>query len=201
MELTTRQLDVARVIHDYVRTRSVAPSFRDIAAILGISAPTVAEIVAGLEARGALTRNRQQWRTLRLTPACEELVARPRLRVEGQISAGAMVEPGEAVSEFDEDEILGLRRGRSFYLLEVRGDSMIGRGIHSGDFVLMEKTNVAKPGDVVAALDEEGQATLKIYRPEKGRIKLEPANPAVPPIYVQNVRIQGVLRTVIRRVS
>jgi repressor LexA len=199
MELTPRQLDTARAIHDYTRTRRVSPSFRDLAEALGISAPTASELIDGLEARGALTRNRSLARSIRLTPACLALLEGKRLRVEGQIAAGGLVEPGEAVAEYEEDELLGLRPGRSYYLLEVRGESMIERGIRDGDLVLMEKCQVAKAGDVVAALDEEGRATLKILRPEEGRVRLEPANSAMAPIYVRNVRIQGVLRTVIRR--
>ena len=77
---------------------------------------------------------------------------------------------------------------------------MIERGILSGDLVLMERTQTARSGEIVAALDEEGRATLKIFRPEEGRVRLEPANSALAPIYVRNVRVQGVLRTVIRRV-
>lgn len=78
---------------------------------------------------------------------------------------------------------------------------MVERGILNGDFVLMERTQTASDGDVVAALDEEGRATLKILRRERGRIRLQPANSSMEPIYVDRVRIQGVLRTVIRRVK
>lgn len=201
MELTPRQLDAARAIFEHAREQRVPPSFRELAERLGIAPAAVAELVDSLEKRGALTRHRSQARSLRLTPACLALLDRGKLRVEGQIAAGGLVEPGEATAEYEEDELLGIRGGRSFYLLEVRGESMVGRGIFHGDLVLMEKTQTARSGEVVAALDDEGRATLKIFRPEEDRVRLEPANPAMGPIYVRNVRIQGVLRTVIRRMS
>lgn len=201
MELTPRQLEAARAIYEYARDHRVAPSFRDLADALGVTAPTTSELVDSLEKRGAITRNRAMARSIRLTPECLALFEKRKLRVEGQIAAGGLVEPGEATAEYEEDELLGIRGGRSFYLLEVRGESMIGRGIFDGDLVLMEKSQTARPGDVVAALDDEGRATLKTFRPEEGRVRLEPANPELAPIYVRSVRIQGVLRTVIRRVS
>ena len=96
----------------------------------------------------------------------------------------------------DVEELFRARAGA--YVLKVRGDSMIDEQIRDGDLVVVERREKAENGETVVALLEDGEATLKKFYRDRGRIRLQPANPQFPPIHVDNVRIQGVVIGVLR---
>ena len=122
---------------------------------------------------------------------------RSSLPILGIIAAGR---PIEAVEDREELEISELvPTGEGIYLLRVRGKSMIEDHIDDGDLVVVERRETAENGDIVVAILEDEEATLKRYYREKNRIRLQPANPNMEPIYVDSVTLRGVVRGVIRR--
>ena len=117
----------------------------------------------------------------------------------GFIAAGAPIEPyTDPNATFSVSPALVSAKKRS-YVLQVKGDSMIEDGILDGDFVVIEEQNVANNGDIIVALLENGVATLKRFFKEKDRIRLQPANSAMKPIYAKKVTVQGKVVGVIRK--
>ena len=114
-----------------------------------------------------------------------------------------VVAAGTATLAFEQDERIDF--GSMFsrddlFALRVSGDSMIEAQIADGDYVVVEKRPTARKGQIVVALTEENEATLKRWYPEKGRIRLEPANRTMKPIFVKNARVLGVVIGVVRKV-
>ena len=117
----------------------------------------------------------------------------------GYIAAGQPIEPyTDPNATFSVSPTMVSGKKRSF-VLQVKGDSMIDDGILDGDYVVIEETEIAENGDIVVALLENGLATLKRFFKEATRIRLEPANSQMSPIFATNVRIQGVCVGVIRK--
>ena len=132
------------------------------------------------------------WQETQAAPA-----ALPELPILGSIQAGS---PIEAVADRQELDIgAWLRADRDYFVLQVKGDSMIEDGIHEGDFVLVERRAIAQNGEVVVALLDGSDATLKRFYREGGRVRLQPANSAMQPIYRRDVLIQGVVIGLVRR--
>ena len=196
MNLTRRQHDIVVFIRDYVAENDYAPTMQEIADHLGVSRPTVFEHIEALEARGALTRQATLSRAIELAP---ELSGRPTaLPLVGLIAAGSPIEAVEDTEILDLEELFRGRAGETF-VLQVRGDSMIDEQIRDGDYVIVEKRSQARNGETVVALLDDGDATLKTFYREKGRIRLQPANEKMKPIYVKNCRIQGIVIGVLRK--
>jgi repressor LexA len=129
-----------------------------------------------------------------------ELVAEPAhlrgLPLAGWVAAGTL-RPAEEQSERIDFESLFKRDNH--FVLKVMGDSMIDAQIADGDWVVIQKKQTAHSGDIVVAQTEDGEATLKQWFPERDRIRLQPANPSMKPIYVKNARVLGVLVGVVRK--
>jgi len=118
----------------------------------------------------------------------------------GRIAAGEPIEAIEDVETVNPAEVLGFECDGRFFVLRVKGDSMIGDGIFDGDYVVVEKRNTAQNGETVVALLPDGDATLKKFYREADHIRLQPANPGMGPIYAKDVTIQGVVKGVFRSV-
>jgi len=128
--------------------------------------------------------------------------ARPlRFPLVGKIAAGHPIERVSDSDEIDLTEIFSARgpKGESTFALKVEGESMRDEGILDGDFVLIERTQVAQNGDRVVALLPDGSTTLKTFYKEDDHIRLQPANPAFEPIRVKYCQVQGVVKGVVRR--
>ncbi len=195
--LTPKQLRILTLIRDYQRKHGYSPTMQEIAETLGVTKVTVFEHIGGLEKKGLLRRSRHRARSLELTPRAnlpDETDG--RLPLVGHIAAGAPIEALENPEMVDLSELFDTRHGA--YLLKVRGDSMIDEQIRDGDLVVIERRDTARDGETVVALLEDGDATLKKFYREQGRIRLQPANPRYRPIYVDNDRIQGVVIGVLR---
>ena len=196
MNLTPRQHEIVEFIRDYVARNDYAPTMQEIADHLGVSRPTVFEHIEALEARGALSRQALRSRGIELAP---ELSGRATaLPLVGLIAAGSPIEAIEDTEVLDLEELFQGRAGETF-VLRVRGDSMIDEQIRDGDYVIVEKRSQARNGETVVALLEDGDATLKKFYRERGRIRLQPANEKMKPIYVKTCRIQGVVIGVLRK--
>jgi len=195
--LTPKQLRILTMIRDYRRKNGYSPTMQELADELSVSKVTVFEHVTGLEKKGLLQRSRHRARSLELTSRAQFPDESPAsLPLVGQIAAGAPIEAIENPDTIDLENLFSTRGGA--YVLKVRGDSMIHEHIRDGDLVVVERRETAQDGETVVALLDSGEATLKKFYREKGRARLQPANPAFSPIYVDDVRIQGVVIGVLR---
>ena len=204
MKLTPKQLEIVKFIRQYVEEREIPPTMQEIADHLGVSRPTVFEHIEALQARGALTRQRTLSRTLELAPELMQprivKLAGVQLRLVGRIAAGRAIEAIENPEVLDVEALFRGRTGEVF-ALQVSGNSMIDEQIRDGDYVIVEKREEAQDGDTVVALIDDAEATLKKFYLELGRVRLQPANPTMEPIFVDasRVRIQGVVIGVLRK--
>jgi repressor LexA len=205
-----RKQRIIDYIAETVRRSGYPPSVREIAAAVGLaSTSAVHHHLSALEKEGMLERDATQSRALRLTGAAvvdgssSDLAARrpsPSFPIIGEIAAGGPIEAyqdaGEMVSVPDI-----INTSAETYLLRVRGDSMVDAHIVDGDLVVIRQQQTARDGDIVVAQVEENAVTLKRFFKERDRVRLQPANPLYEPQYYDDVRIQGKLVGVIRRVD
>jgi repressor LexA len=201
--LTARQQEIWQFLVEYTDGHGYPPTVREIGEAVGLASPsTVHAHLANLERAGLLKRDPSKPRALDLighrtmvppVPASEPAEEIHRLPLLGQIAAGSPLLAEENVEErIAVPEPLG--RSADF-LLTVRGDSMIEAGILDGDTLVVRKQEDASNGDVVVALvgDDEGanEATVKTFYRETGRIRLQPENSALEPIYADHVQVMG----------
>ena len=200
--LTPRQLQILTAIRDCSRNDGYSPTMQELADALGISKVTVFEHVNALVKKRLLRRSRHKARSLEVTSSARFPDERPTLMpIAGRIAAGHPIEAIEDVEALDLENVFGPRRssGRSNFALQVTGDSMVDDQIADGDYVIVEPRKIPRNGDIVVALLENGEATLKRFYREKKRVRLQPANSNYEPIYVDRVDVQGVVVGVVRR--
>lgn len=198
--LSPKQKEVLDFIVSFINERGFAPSYREIAAGLELASPsTVHTHIQSLRSRGYLRENTESNGNRELSPT-DKAVRWGRsvlLPLKGLITAGL---PIEAV---EEQETMAVPVGLvpdsvNSYVLRVKGDSMIDEGILDGDCVIVERNPSPHDGEVVVALLDNTYATLKKFYREHNRIRLQPANKTMKPIYCYDPLIQGVVRAVIR---
>ena len=196
MELTGRQQEIWSFLVDYVDRHGYPPTVREIGEAVGLASPsTVHAHLANLERAGLLKRDPTKPRALELTgrekPAEPTVVELPKLPLLGQIAAGGPLLAEQNV----EDQIAVPETLRGDFLLRVKGESMIEAGILDGDLVIVQRAQDARNGDIVVALagDDESadEATVKTFYREKGRVRLQPENASLEPIYAEHVQILG----------
>lgn len=198
--LTPRQLEILTMIRDYQKIHGCSPTMQELAEPLGVTKVTVFEHVERLVDKGYLRRLPHKARSLELTARVELPDEKyTSLPIVGHIAAGAPIEAVENRERLDIDAFFNSRHGT--FVLRVRGDSMKDEGICDGDYVICEQRSEARQGETVVALLESGEATLKKYYKQDGKIKLQPANSDYEPIFVDQIQIQGVLRGVLRLYS
>ncbi|HEU4571243.1 MAG TPA: transcriptional repressor LexA [Candidatus Limnocylindrales bacterium] len=209
-----RKVKILDYIAATLRARGYPPSVREIARAVGLaSTSAVHHHLQILEREGYLERGAAQSRAIRLTPTAalrlglsSELVPQSAagethvLPIVGEIAAGGPIEAYQDASETVAVPELFAPSGDA-YVLKVRGDSMIEAHIADGDYVLIRPQNTARNGDIVVAQVEENGVTLKRFFKEKDKVRLKPANPAYPDQVYDDVRIQGKLIGVIRRLD
>ena len=207
MALTKRQKDVLDFIVDFVEEHGYSPSYEELAHGLKLaSLATVHKHIQALESRNYLRRLFNQSRSLEVSAKYTQERRRSRqttrateVPLAGRIAAGAPVEAIEGQDTLQFADFAG--KGDTF-ALQVSGESMIEDHILSGDYVLVEKTQQAKDGEIVAALVDGRETTLKrIYHEPDGRIRLQPANSSMQPIIVDgaHVQVQGRVLAVLRK--
>jgi repressor LexA len=211
MELTVRQQEIWDYLVDYVERHGYPPTVREIGDAVGLASPsTVHAHLANLERAGLLKRDPTKPRALELTghrraarrPAAPETKFHT-LPVVGQIAAG-----GPLLAEQNIEDYLGvpepLARGGEEFLLRVTGDSMVNAGILDGDYVVVRRQPDARNGDIVVALAGEDEAadeaTVKRFFREGRRVRLQPENDSLEPIYAEHVQILGRVIGVFRRI-
>lgn len=196
-QLTERQRKVYRFIRDKIRHRGYGPTVREIGQEFGISSPNgVMCHLKALEKKGLIIREPNMSRAIQLA---REPISQRGLPLAGQIAAGVLHEAIEQDERVDFAEMFD-SSDRSRFVLRVDGESMIEEHIADGDYVVVERGRTPRKGEIVVALTDENEATLKRWFPEKGRIRLEPANSSMKPIYVKDAKVLGVLVGVVRKV-
>lgn len=201
MPLTKRQREILSYLTTYSEENGYAPSFEEIAnAFNYTSLATVHEHLSNLQRKGYIKRSYNESRAIEILPT----EATPRaleLPVLGAVAAGVPIEAlmhGETMTVPDSF----VRRTGSHYVLKVRGNSMVDEQIRDGDFVVVNERQSADNGEMVIALVHGDSATVKkYYRERDGRIRLQPANETMQPIYVHenDIAIQGIVVGVLRR--
>lgn len=199
MKLTKRQKEILDFLSEFIDRNGYSPSMEEIAEHFHFaSLNAVFKHLEALERRGYLHRDANRARAIQLSPHNEAIVH--TVPMLGYIAAG---KPIEALSNPETLQIPNylLPGKNNYYVLRVKGESMIDAHIQDGDYVVVESRETAKPGDMVVALIDNDNATLKKYYPEGNRIRLQPANEAFAPIIVDSsrLRIQGVVVSVMRK--
>jgi repressor LexA len=193
-ELTARQANILEFVQERQVAGRAAPSIREIAKRFRIKSPNgVAGHLRALERKGFITRNPHLARSIQLAP---QYASRHRgMPLAGRVHAGAL---HEAVENLERIDLGSLFTKRGTYALRVEGESMIDAHIADGDFVVVQPNKSATTGDIVVVQTDDGQATLKYWFPEMNRIRLQPANRRMKPLYVKKARVLGVVVGVFR---
>jgi repressor LexA len=196
--VTKRQQAVYEFIREKIRGRGYGPTVREIGSHFKINSPNgVVCHLKALQRKGLIHREANLSRAISLAA---EPIHPKGLPLAGRIAAGVLHEAIEQQERVDFDELFDAEN-KNLFVLQVNGDSMIEDQIADGDYVIIRKQRTARKGQIVVALTEEGEATLKRWFPEKNRIRLEPANATMKPIYVKNARVLGVVVGVVRKVA
>jgi repressor LexA len=208
MALTRRQKEFLDFLIGFTDSKGYSPSYEEIASALDLaSLATVHKHVSALEMKGYIRRGFNQSRSLEVSPKYLQEYREMRVHATtpaevpllGRIAAGS---PVEAISGNERLSFQDFVTDPNTYALEVRGESMIEDHICSGDYVLVEKSEDVKDGDIVVALVDASDATLKrFYREPDGMIRLQPANASMQPIRVKpaSVQVQGRVLAVLRK--
>jgi repressor LexA len=206
--LTARQQEIWDFLVEYLDRHGYPPTVREIGDAVGLASPsTVHAHLANLERAGLLKRDPTKPRALELASrrraAPREEAELRKLPLVGQIAAGGPLLAEQNVEDYVDPKDVVTRGGEEF-LLRVRGDSMVDAGILDGDYVVVLRQQDARDGDIVVALAGEDEtadeATVKRFFRENGRVRLQPENAALEPIYAQHVEILGKVIGVFRRV-
>lgn len=193
-QLTQRQQQVYEFVHDKIVNRGYGPTVREIGEQFNISSPNgVMCHLKALEKKGLIHRSPNKSRAIELTR--EAIEAERGLPLAGCVAAGATQLAFEQADRIDFGDFFNRP---DLFVLTVSGDSMIEAQIADGDYVVVRRQATAEPGQMVVARTDEGEATLKYWYPERGRIRLQPANASMEPIYVRNAEVIGVVVGVVR---
>jgi len=206
MALTKRQKDVLDFLVAFINKHGYSPSFEEIAKAMRLtSLATVHKHIATLERKGFVRRGYNQSRSIEVMqlpkPVREQVIERHvvELPLVGRIAAGR---PLEAIEDRETISLGDVARAKNVFVLQVKGNSMVEDHILDGDYILVEQTQVANPGEIVVALVGGEDATLKrFYRESGSRVRLQPANTDMNPIVVPaaDVKIQGRVVGVLRK--
>ena len=200
-KLTERQQTIYDFIRGLILRRGYGPTVREIAQRMDIKSPNgVMGHLKALEHKGYIRRDNRRARAIELAqggPAHRQTGA---TEDQGLLFAG-FVPAGFTNHAFELNERISLGEmfnNDSFFVLRVKGDSMIEAHIVDGDYVICKSASTAEKGQMVVALNEDNEATLKYWYPEKKRIRLQPANSRMKPIYLTNATVRGVVVGVVR---
>lgn len=196
--LTVRQREIYHFIRDKIQGRGYGPTVREIGLKFEIKSPNgVMCHLKALQKKGLIHREPNMSRAIQLLDDPTSAPAPTGIKFLGRIAAGS---PIEAIEQTDEElEFTEWQGAEDKFALKVAGNSMIEEHIADGDFVVIQKKDSARDGQIVAVRDEDGEATLKRFYKEKNRVRLEPANKTMKPIFRDRVEILGVLVGVVRK--
>lgn len=201
-KLSKRQLDILRFIKAEVKSKGYPPSVREIGEAVGLaSSSTVHGHLARLETKGLIRRDPTKPRAIEIL---DEEVDIPQSQVVnvpviGKVTAGSPITAVENIEEYFPLPDRMVPPDEHVFMLEIMGDSMIDAGILDKDYVIVKQQNTANNGEIVVAMTEDDEATVKRFYKEDTHIRLQPENPTMEPIILQNVSILGKVIGVFRR--
>ena len=194
-KITAKQAETLTFVKKYIASHGFPPSVREICAGMNLSSPATAHAhLAQLEKKGIIRKESNKFRTIELLvenefeEKNEEIVKVPLL---GKVSCGNPIEAIEQPNEFFDLPSSLIPRKETIFTLKCSGESMINVGIYDGDYVIVQKQKVARNGDIVVALTEGNEVTLKTFYKEKDHIRLQPENDTMSPIILNNCTILG----------
>lgn len=192
-KLTSRQKDVLNYVKSYVANHGFPPAVREIGQALGLNSPaTIQSHINALESKGYIKKNNSKYRSLEIVGTNEylneDVVEVPLL---GKITAGSPIEAIETPNEFFSLPAYLIPSKEEVFTLKVSGESMINAGILDGDIVIVQRQNVARNGDIIVAMTDENEVTLKTFYKEAAYIRLQPENDTMAPIILPNITILG----------
>ena len=209
-QITPRQLEVLAAISNFEGRQCYSPTIAELAAELNVSRTTVFEHIAGLREKKLLTASKGRPRSSRITKKARRLLDEYQSNAEsasadnfaginllGRVAAGRPIEAIENRQTISLNDMFGT--AADVFALEVVGDSMIDEGIDSGDYVVCRRSQNAGDGELVVAIMDEEEVTLKRFYKEKDRVRLQPANEAYQPIYSKNCKIEAVVIGLLHR--
>ena len=196
MHLTKRQREIYEYLKDHIRSRGYAPSIAEIGKQFHLSSPaTVHKHLKHLEEKGLIRKQQNLSRAIEIIPESGNTLS---YHVLGEIAAG---KPIEALDQREVIDLLPNTGDKDIFVLRVKGNSMIEDHIQNGDYVIVERRNVAENGETVVALIDNDRVTLKRFYREGDRIRLQPSHPNMKPIFVRegDFAVQGVVISVLRK--
>lgn len=194
-ELTERQAEILNYIKEFIVSNGYPPTVREIGKALGLSSPaTIHSHLNNLESKGFIKKDGSKNRALELLVEneyenkSEDVVEVPLL---GKVTAGSPIEAIERPNEFFSLPAFLVPKQKEVFTLDVSGESMINAGIFDGDIVIVQKQNTARNGDIVVAMTDDNEVTLKTFYKENGYFRLQPQNDKLEPIILDRVTILG----------
>ena len=193
-ELTKRQEDVLKYIKKYIAKHGFPPATREIGEALGLTSPaTVHTHIKKLVQKGYLRTTKSKFRTIEVVGNNEYNMPDNLVRVPmlGKVTAGSPIEAIEKPDEYFDLPVSLVPKEEKVFVLEVSGESMINKGIYDGDVVIVQEQKNARNGDIVVAMNDNNEVTLKTFYKEKDHIRLQPENDTMAPIILPNCTILG----------
>jgi len=194
-ELTKRQEEIMNFIKKFIVDHGYPPTIREIGKALDLSSPaTIHAHLKNLEKKGLIKKDDQKNRSLELLVENEYAIKDEKIievPLLGKITAGSPIEAIERPDEYFELPAYLVPKNKNVFTLHVSGTSMINAGILDGDIVIVERCNIARNGEIVVAMTDENEVTLKTFYKEKDHFRLQPENDTMDPIILDNVTILG----------
>lgn len=194
-KLTKRQSEVLQYLKEYIVSNGYPPTVREICKALDISSPATVHVhLTNLENKGIIRKENNQNRAIELlvpnefANVNENVIEVPLL---GKVTAGSPIEAIENPDEYFSLPAYMVPKNKEVFTLNVSGDSMINVGIYDGDILIVEKKNTAHNGDIVIAMTDENEVTVKTFYKENNHFRLQPENDSLEPIILNNVTILG----------
>ena len=204
-ELTDRQKDILQTIKKFIAKYGYPPTVREIGKELNLRSPaTIHFHLKKIEEKGYIRKLGSKNRTIELLVANEYANKDDNvidIALLGTITAGNPIEAIETPDEYFSIPANLLNSKKELFALNVHGESMINKGIYNNDIVILEKNNTAYNGEIVAAMTDENEVTLKTFYKEKDHIRLQPENDTMDPIILNNVTILGKAVGLYRRIK
>ncbi len=195
-KLSKRQLEILNFIKKYIAEHGYPPAIREICAGVGLNSPaTVFVHIKNLQKEGFIKSTNNKFRTLEVIGENEYLEKNEdvvKVPLLGKITAGNPITAIEQPNDFFALPASLLPKQAEVFTLKVSGESMINKGIYDGDYVIVKRQNTAKNGDVVVAMTEENEVTLKTFYKENGHFRLQPENDTMAPFIFDNITILGI---------
>jgi len=194
-KLTKRQSDILQALKKFIANHGYPPTVREIGSMLNLNSPATTHFhLNKLEEKGYIKKNESKNRALELLVPNEfeeKSDSTVNIALLGQITAGNPIEAIETPNEYFSIPANLISTKNEVFALHVQGSSMINKGIHSNDIVIIERCKSANNGEIVAAMTDENEVTLKTFYKEKDHIRLQPENDTMAPIILDNVTILG----------